>query len=269
LEDLGYNLISVDKLADKDITSIFRAETVELNIYPKTHILGRGIPDHKDSSLYVLPSPKQYEHTLVSVNNKEDIGTWHKRMAHMNLHDLCQAQKYSDVRKKMMWSMTGFAPRVVKGMLPNCRRGSCEHADEVGDIIHSDMAGKLPTSFSDRYQYITTFTDDNSRCTSVAFMHLKIQLPQAFTAFRRELQVLAKRKLERGEIHKSNNDEFKIEIAGIRIVRVHGDGGKEFENLERLEDHPATYSAPYTPENNPISERGNRPLFDAAKDVAN
>jgi hypothetical protein len=29
-----------------------------------------------------------------------------------------------------------------------------------------------------------------------------------FKAFRRELQVLAKRKLEMGEIHTSNNDDF-------------------------------------------------------------
>jgi hypothetical protein len=35
--------------------------------------------------------------------------------------------------------------------------------------------------------------------------------------------------------------------------------------LERLEDHIATYSAPYTPEKKPISERGNRTLFDAAR----
>jgi hypothetical protein len=76
-------------------------------------------------------------------------------------------------------------------------------------------------------------------------MQRKSQLPQAFTAFRRELQV--------------------FEDAGIRIVRVHSDGGKEYEKLERLEDHLATYSAPYTPENNPISERGNRTLFDAAR----
>jgi hypothetical protein len=67
-----------------------------------------------------------------------------------------------------------------------------------------------------------------------------------------------------GEIHTSNND-FKIEDTGIRIVRVHSDGGKEYEKLEMLEDHLATCSAPYTPENNPISERGNRTLFDAAR----
>jgi hypothetical protein len=47
--------------------------------------------------------------------------------------------------------------------------------------------------------------------------------------------------------------------AGIRIVRVPSDGGKEYEKLERLEDL-ATHSAPYTPENNPISERGNSTL---------
>jgi hypothetical protein len=80
--DLGYNLISVGKLADKGIISIFRAETVELKIEPKNLILGRGIRDRENSRLYALPSPKQYEHILVSVNSKEDTGTWHKRMAH-------------------------------------------------------------------------------------------------------------------------------------------------------------------------------------------
>jgi hypothetical protein len=127
------------------------------------------------------------------------------------------------------------------------------------------MAGKLPIAFPDRYQYITTFTDDNSRHISVAFMQRKSQLPQAFTAFRREVHVLAKRKLEMGEIHTSNTDDFKIEDTGIRIVRVHSDGGKEYEKLERLKDRLATYFASYTPENNPISERGNRNLFDAAR----
>jgi hypothetical protein len=68
---------------------------------------------------------------------------------------------------------------------------SFEHADEVGDTIPSDLAGKLPVSFPDRYQHIATFTDDNSRHKSVVFMHPKSQLPEDFTACRRELQVLA------------------------------------------------------------------------------
>jgi hypothetical protein len=89
--------------------------------------------------------------------------------------------------------------------------------------------------------------------------------PKLFTAFSRELQVVANRKLEMGEIHTSKNDDFKIEDTGFRLVRLQSDGGKEYETLERLEDHLATYSAPYTPENNPISERGNRTLFDAAR----
>jgi hypothetical protein len=70
VEDRGYNLISIGKLADKGVTSIFRAEAVELKIEPKNLILGRGIRDPEDWSLHVLPSPKQSEHTLVSVNNK-------------------------------------------------------------------------------------------------------------------------------------------------------------------------------------------------------
>jgi hypothetical protein len=69
-----------------------------------------------------------------------------------------------------------------------------------------------------------------------------------------------------GEFHTSNNDDFKIEDTGIRLVRVHGGGGKEYETKEeRLEDHLATHSAPYIPENNSMSARGNRTLLDAAR----
>jgi hypothetical protein len=66
----------------------------------------------------------------------------------MNLHDLRQARKYSDVPKNI--------DVVDGGVCSPCReekaaklpfRGSFEHADEVGDIIHSDMAGKLHISF--------------------------------------------------------------------------------------------------------------------------
>jgi hypothetical protein len=218
----------------------------------------------------------------------------------MNHHDLRPAHKYSDVPKTNYAGDDGVcSPCCERKATKLPFRGNFENADEVGevgdmihsdmagklpvsfpdryqyitadevgevdDVIHSDMGGKLPVSFPDRYQYITAFTDDNSRHISVAFMQRKSQLPQAFTAFRRDMQVLAKRKLEMGEIHTSNNDDCKIEEADIRIVRVHSDGGKEYEKLERLEDHLATYSAPYTPENNPISERGNRTLFDAAR----
>jgi hypothetical protein len=131
---------------------------VKLKIEAKTLILGSGIRDREDSILYVLPSPKKYERTLISVNNKEDIGVWHKRMAHMKLHDLRQAHKYCDVPKTF--------DVVDDGVCCPCReveatklpfRGSFEHADEVGDRIRSDMAGKLPTSFPDRYQYIPLF----------------------------------------------------------------------------------------------------------------
>jgi hypothetical protein len=78
-------------------------------------------------------------------------------MARMNLRDLRQAHKYSDVLNFLMWS-TGFAHRVIKResyqiALP---RHSFEHADEVGDVIPSDIAGKLPVSFPDRYQHVAT-----------------------------------------------------------------------------------------------------------------
>jgi hypothetical protein len=95
----------------------------------------------------------------------------------MNLHDFRQA-KYSDVPKTFDVVHDGVCSPCREGKATKSPfRDSFKHAVEVGDTIHSDMAGKLPISFPDRYQYITTFTDDNSRHISVAFMQRKSQLP--------------------------------------------------------------------------------------------
>jgi hypothetical protein len=65
----------------------------------------------------------------------------------------CAKQKYSEIPK--------FSEVVDDGVCSPCREGKAtklpfrdnfEHTDKVGEIIHSDMAGKLPVSFPDRYQ---------------------------------------------------------------------------------------------------------------------
>jgi hypothetical protein len=86
------------------------------------------------------------------------------RMAHMNLHDLRQAHKYIDVPTTFDVVDDGVCSPCREGKATKVPfRGSFEHTDKVGEIIHSDLAGKLPVSFPGRYQYISTFTDDNSR----------------------------------------------------------------------------------------------------------
>jgi GAG-pre-integrase domain len=207
VEDLGYSLISVGKLADKGLTSIFRAEAVELNIEPKKLILGSGIRDRDDSSLYVLPSPRQHEHTLVSVDNKEGIGTWHKRMAHINLHELRLARKYSDVPKNIDVVDDGVCFPCREGKATTLLfRGRFEYADEVGDIIHCDMGGKLPIAsyfFPGRYQYITTLTDDYFRYISVALCSARASYPNLLRFSVVNIKFLQKESLRRGRfIHR-------------------------------------------------------------------
>jgi hypothetical protein len=85
-------------------------------------------------------------------------------MARMNLHALRQAHKYCDVPKFSDVADDGVCSPYREGKATKLPfRGNFEHADKIGEIIHSDMAGKLPVSFPDRCQYISNFTDDNSR----------------------------------------------------------------------------------------------------------
>lgn len=88
----------------------------------------------------------------------------------------------------------------------------------VGQIMHSNIMGKLTMSYPDRYQYVCTFLDYHSRYTLLTFLFDKSDVHNAFQ------KMLIKMK--------SNfNDSVSIQQSR-RIMEFHSDAGKEYKKLE-------------------------------------
>ena len=275
--DLGYNLVSVGRLADKGIRSTFDANAVRLTMNTGMHV-GLGVRED-GSGLYYLPAPfEQGTAAMAMINSPHQIALnvtamksqlWHRRLAHIGYADLVKASEWTD----------GIPADLAASDMPvcgPCRKGKAhrlpftgkfERASRVGQTIHSDMAGPLPPSYQWAYRYMATFTDDCARHTSVAFMNRKSQLRSAFVRFKLQLADLVKSSVSIDELQTYDVEDFESALGGedgIKIIRLHSDQGKEYTSLEQT-DHLATYSPTYTPQHNAIAERVNRTLFDAAR----
>jgi GAG-pre-integrase domain len=181
--DLGFNLASVGRLADKGITATFNKGFVTLQVAESGFDIGSGTRDD-NTGMYMLPAPELHD-TMLAVPAKSDSALWHQRLAHVNMRDLMQVHKHADDVPALPQTSNVFR---------SCRLGkahklpfssSFSRTTAPGELVHSDIVGPLPMSFPDKYQYMGTFLDEYSRYVVVALMQKKSDIGDAFAAFRR------------------------------------------------------------------------------------
>lgn len=214
--DLGYNLVSVGRLADKGISSVFDKTSVCLSLTSVMHV---GVGTREDCGLYYLPGPVEQvgsspHHSALSAVTSQ---LWHRRLAHVGYGDLVRASEWTDgLPADLDGSDVAVCGPCRKGKAHRLPfTGKFERASRVGQVVHSDMAGPLPPSFEWAYRYMATFTDDCARHTSVAFMTRKSQLKAAFERFKLQLADLVKtQKVSFDELHTSDVDDFWSALGG-------------------------------------------------------
>ena len=265
---LGYNLVSVGKLADNGIESTFRKSDVVLQLSNKDFVVGHGSRD-STTGLYSLPNPQG-----VSVENvaalpegpHKQAELWHRRLGHLNAKDLCNIHKHADgVPQLHKLNDVCRACRLGKAhKLPF--KGHFERAKSIGDLIHSDIVGPLQPSFPDRYKYAATFQDDHSRFAYVGFMRNKSDLPSVFHAFALLFHRVTQTRLGVVSIAPDCAQQFPVEWGEIK--RLHSDNAKEYISLPDFGGGmEKSYCPPYTPELNAVAERINRTLGDATRSM--
>lgn len=263
---LGYNLVSVGRLADNGIDSKFRRKDVVLTLENDGLLIGTGTRDD-ETGLYALPDPASTNLDTVASAVLDEATLWHRRLAHMNAKDLRTIYEHAvDVPKLGAMKEICRACRMGKAhKLPF--KGSFHRAEKVGDVVHSDIVGPLEPSFPDGYRYFVTFQDDYSRYDFIGLMHHKSDLLEVFKSFSRKfLEMGAGRGGELSVPHDEINT-YKSVLSVIK--RLHSDQAKEYIHLgnDLGEDVLKSYSPPYTPELNAIAERVNRTIADAARSI--
>jgi len=257
MPSIGYNLISTGRLADNGIESHFRRKDLVLKFESNGQILGSS-SRHSLNKMYTMPNPISQNDKALSISSESQATTalWHRRLAHVNVKDLSALHKHADGVPELPTMMD---------VCRSCRLGKAhklpfhghfQKTSRIGEVIHSDIVGKLDLSYPSRYRYVCTFLDDFSRYTFIAFLRSRDEVKDAFQ------QVIPL-------IRTENSDTLHFSQSS-NLMKLHSDGAEEYKAI--LNDFGGvvfekSFSPPYTPELNGIAERVNRTMIEASRSL--
>lgn len=126
--------------------------------------------------------------------------------------------------------------------------GKREKANELLEVVHSDVCGPMQVSTITGERFFVTFIDEKSGRIAVTLLKAKSKVLRAFQAYR------ARAEKEAGR--------------AIRTLRTDGGGeytSGEFKAYLRINGIAHTISPPYTPSQNGRAERANSTLMESAR----
>ena len=184
--------------------------------------------------------------------NESNLSLWHRRLGHVNKESLINMQSKEMVKGL---AIKGTDNEVAcEGCLlgKQCRESfpkkSESRATDVLEIIHSDVCGPIENVSIGGSRYFLTFTDNFSRYTFVNFLKNKSEVPQCF----KEFVTMAEKQTGKS----------------VKVLR--SDNGTEYTHnalSSFLKDKSIVrqLTAPYTPQQNGVSERKNRTIVESAR----
>lgn len=190
----------------------------------------------------------QYALTTPTTSNLSKADLWHLRLGHINQQRLKQIQFVSKGiepfdEKQLTLRQPCIEGKQHKEKFP---KQGARRANELLELIHSDICGPMQVGTHLGYLYFITFIDDLSRFCHVYLMKQK---SEAFLKFQ-----LYKSYVENQTHHK------------IKILRTDQGGeylSNEFSAFCQEQGIKRETTAAYTPQQNGVSERKNRTLVGA------
>ena len=189
------------------------------------------------------------------------LALWHQRLGHLNQNDVSKLSKSEHV-------VTGLKPILGNDQHMDCEscalgkmhrlpfpKQSNSRAEIAHATIHTDLCGPMHVESAGGSRYVLTFTDDYSRYSFVYFLKQKSQVLSKFKEFVQYIE----------------NSKHSVKVLNV-INNVRSDNGgeyvsKEFKSYCEGKGISRQFSAPYSPEQNGVSERLNRTLIEGARSI--
>lgn len=242
--DIAGNMISVLKLCRRGYEVLFKGEQCTIS----KDKLTVAIADVEDN-LYQL---REQQRVYAVQNHEKCIHYWHKLFGHRD----------SEAIRKMAASNLIEGLKIVDcGINVQCetcmeakstRLPFPKHAESKStktlDLVHTDVCGPMRTISQSGKRYVLTFVDDFSRYTVVYLLSQKSEVEQKL----KEYVEMVKNKFGRKPV----------------IIRSNRGGeytGKAVKKYLASQGISIQYTAPYTPEQNGVSERKNRTLIEMSR----
>lgn len=242
--ELKANLLSVFKIVSQGNTVVFNADGC--TIYDNDNeIVAFCKPEN---GVYVLRANEQM---CMMSKNTESALTWHKRLGHLNYPymKLLRDSKSVGVDFKDDDSEIRACETCARGKQhKGTYKRSETRSNEILELVHTDVMGKVKPKSAGQATYLLTFVDDHSRKVFVYFIKTKDEVYNKFMEFK----------------------TFIENQTGKRIKKVRSDNGGEyisgiFEKACRDSGIHHQKTVPDTPQQNGVAERMNRTLTERAK----
>lgn len=235
--NLTHNLLSVNRLMERNYDVTFTKGQLKIS---KNGINFYG---QKNGKLHVLNVSLDLTEQCHSAINDDNV--WHKRLAHLN-------------RKSLSMMKLPFSEKCCNECLKNkstrlpFKPVLHRQSKQIGELIHSDVAGPMKQETKEGSRYFQTIIDDFSHFTQTYLLKNKSEAAQNLIDYVNELE------RERD----------------LRVKRIRCDNGGEYSSNDlkkfcKKKGINIEYSLPYSPQMNGKSERMNRSLLDKARTILN
>lgn len=189
---------------------------------------------------------KSHGTTGGNVSCKVSLSTWHERLGHQNIGYVKNFLRSSNIAFNKEKDFFCEACVYGKHHRSSFNR-SCNRAQNVGELVHTDVCGPMQEKSIGGARYFVLFKDDFSNFRTVYFLKQKSEVCQQIQKY---LTLVKSTKCT------------------ISVVR--SDNGTEFVNLnvkELFEQQGIRHqrSVPYTPEHNGRAEREMRTIVESAR----
>jgi transposase InsO family protein len=254
--DLAYNLLSVSTLTSSGCKALFTEDMCKITWGEKTVIVGR-----KHGKLYRVivgdaakMATTETETNVFPKSKALPLSLWHARLGHLNFAGV---QRLSKMARGIEIQTGDAVPGVCSACLEGKqhkrynRNSPAKRASERLELVHSDSCGPFRTRSISGARYFILFIDDFSRMVWCYFLKQKNgkETLEAFSEFKALCE----------------------KHSGKQILRFRCDNGRaEYNNYDfqmLLKKEGITYepSAPYTQNQNGVSEHMIRTLVEKAR----
>jgi Reverse transcriptase (RNA-dependent DNA polymerase)/Integrase core domain/GAG-pre-integrase domain len=241
------NLLSVSTLYDKGYEVSIKPGNGTRVLFD-SNVIAETVREGRLWRLLTVPSTAVAKAAI----GKEEMDVWHRRMGHLGEANVRKLAGMVEGMSVDMQTTVGVCQSCLEGK--QTRTVSHEprkRATEPLELIHSDTTGQItPTSLGGA-NYAGTFTDDFTGMTFIVPMKGKsaAELLERFKEFKEEAE----------------------NQLGRKIKRLRTDGGGEYKKAfgKYLRESGIIHetTAPYSPEQNGVSERANRTILERVKAI--
>ena len=224
--------------------SIFHKDMFYANAYLQDGLYVINLQNSNNSHVYNITTKK------FKSNDLNSTYLWHCRLGHINEKRISKLHQVGLLNSFDFESYDTCESCLLGKMTKDPFTGHSERANELLDLIHTDVCGPLSSDARGGYKYFITFTDDFSRYGYVYLMRHKSESFEMFKSFQNEVQ----------------------NQLGKTIKALRSDRGGEYLSQE-FDDHLRTcgvisqLTPPGTPQWNGVSERRNRTLLDMVRSM--